>query len=107
MDAEQMNPKVARKVVHCANVTVARLELKKDAAVPEHSHVNEQVTTIERGALKFVIRGREQVVRAGESLVLEPHEPHSVVALEDSVALDIFAPVREDWVRGDDAYLRK
>ena len=28
-------------------------------------------------------------------------------ALEDSVALDVFSPVREDWVRGDDAYLRR
>ncbi len=33
-------------------------------------------------------------------------EPHRVVALEDSVAMDVFAPVREDWLRGDDAYLR-
>jgi len=33
--------------------------------------------------------------------------PHSVEALEDCVALDLFSPRREDWLRGDDAYLRK
>jgi hypothetical protein len=30
-----------------------------------------------------------------------------VEALEDTIVIDVFAPVREDWVRGDDAYLRR
>jgi hypothetical protein len=30
-----------------------------------------------------------------------------VEALEDTVAVDVFSPVREDWIRGDDAYLRR
>ena len=37
---------------------------------------------------------------------IAPHVPHRVDALEDSVAMDLFAPVRADWLRGDDAYLR-
>ena len=32
--------------------------------------------------------------------------PHAVEALADSLVLDVFSPVRDDWVRGDDAYLR-
>jgi quercetin dioxygenase-like cupin family protein len=32
--------------------------------------------------------------------------PHGVEALEDSVVVDVFSPAREDWIRGDDAYLR-
>ena len=75
--------------------------------VPTHSHIQEQVTTVERGVLKFFCGDREQVVRAGESLVLAPNEPHSVEALEDSLALDVFAPPRTDWIAGDDAYLRR
>ena len=58
------------------------------------------------GALNFLIEGREVIVRAGEILCIPPHVPHEVIALEDSVALDIFNPPREDWIRGDDAYLR-
>ena len=86
---------------------VARLELQRDAVVPEHAHVNEQICTVERGALEFSIDGHRQVVRAGESLVIPPSVPHAVVALEDSLAVDIFTPRREDWISGDDAYLRK
>ena len=43
---------------------------------------------------------------AGASLLIESDVPHEVEALEDSVVLDVFAPRREDWIRGDDAYLR-
>jgi quercetin dioxygenase-like cupin family protein len=86
---------------------VAEIELRKDAVVPEHSHVNEQVTVLKKGALLFRIEGQEIVLRAGEVLEIPPHAPHSVEALEDSVAIDIFAPRREDWISGDDAYLRK
>ena len=45
-------------------------------------------------------------MRAGEILCIPPHVPHEVIALEDSVALDIFNPPRQDWIDGDDAYLR-
>jgi quercetin dioxygenase-like cupin family protein len=107
LPAEQLNPLITRRMIHSGQMTIARLELRKDAAVPEHAHVNEQVCTVERGALDFAIEGRHQVVRAGESLVIPSHVPHAVVALEDSAAMDIFTPRREDWISGDDAYLRK
>jgi quercetin dioxygenase-like cupin family protein len=94
-------------MIHSGQMTIARLELDKDAAVPEHSHINEQVCTVERGVLEFSIDGRHQVVCAGQSLVIPPNVPHAVVALEDSMAMDIFTPRREDWISGDDAYLRR
>jgi quercetin dioxygenase-like cupin family protein len=107
MEQEQLNPRLGRKAIHGGNITVARLELKQNCVVPEHSHVNEQITMIESGSLRFSIGGGEQILRAGDVLVIPPHLPHAVVALEDTVAVDVFSPAREDWVRGDDAYLRR
>ena len=104
---EQMNPLVARQALHTANMTVARIFLAKGAVVPEHTHHNEQVTQMLSGSLRFVIGGKEIIAGAGQVLVIPPHAPHSAEALEDSLALDTFAPRREDWIRGDDAYLRK
>ncbi|MBI1790431.1 MAG: cupin domain-containing protein [Acidobacteria bacterium] len=103
---ERLNPLVSRKMIHGESMTVARLSLKAGAVVPTHSHVNEQISMIESGAVRFVIGGRELLVRGGETVQIPPGVPHSVVAEEDSVAVDIFSPVREDWRRGDDAYLR-
>jgi quercetin dioxygenase-like cupin family protein len=107
LQEEQLNPLLARKVVHSENMTIARLSLRKYAVVPEHSHSNEQITMLESGVLKFHIGGEEQILRAGEMLQIPPYAPHSVEAMEDSVAIDLFAPCRDDWKRGDDAYLRK
>ena len=103
---EQLNPRIARKMIHGQTMTVARLRLGRGAVVPEHSHVNEQISMIESGSLRFVIGGEERVVKAGETVRIPPHVPHSAVADEDCTALDIFCPVREDWLRGEDAYLR-
>ena len=107
MPAEQLNPQMTRRVVHTENLTIARLEIEKDAVVPEHSHSNEQVATVERGALRFVIGGTDVILGAGQSLAIPSNVPHSVVALENTIVVDVFSPRRDDWIRGDDAYLRK
>jgi quercetin dioxygenase-like cupin family protein len=68
--------------------------------------VNEQVSHVVAGALDFLLEEGRVTVRAGEILCIPPNAPHEVIALEDSVALDIFNPPRQDWIDGDDAYLR-
>jgi quercetin dioxygenase-like cupin family protein len=107
IEKEQMNPFFARRVIHADALTIARVYLKKGCLVPEHSHVNEQVSIIDQGVLRFRIGGREIDVRAGEALQIPPNVPHSAEALEDTEGIDVFTPVREDWARGDDAYLRR
>jgi quercetin dioxygenase-like cupin family protein len=107
VEKEQMNPAFARQVIHGESMTVARVYLKKGCLVPEHSHHNEQISMMEQGALRFVLAGEEVILKAGQVLRIPPHVPHSAEALEDSIAVDLFSPVREDWLRGDDAYLRK
>ena len=107
VEKEHLNPSLARQVIHGETMTVARMYLRKGCAVPEHSHHNEQISIMEQGAAKFTLDGVERVMKAGEVVRIPPHVPHSVEALEDSVALDLFSPRREDWLRGDDAYLRR
>lgn len=107
VEKEQMSPSFARQVIHGETMTVARVYLSKGCLVPEHSHHNEQISMLEQGTLRFVLGGVEQVVEAGQVLRIPPHVPHSAQALEDSIAVDLFSPIREDWIRGDDAYLRK
>ena len=104
---EHLNASLGRRVVHTDRLTIARLTLKKGAVVPSHHHENEQVCTVERGRLRFIHPGGVIEVGAGESLEIPSGVPHEVIALEESVAVDIFAPRREDWIRGDDAYLRR
>jgi len=107
IEVEQLNSLVGRQLIVGTNVMVARLLLKKGAKVPLHSHHNEQVSYIVDGALRFSIDNREITVSAGEVLCIPPHMPHEAIALEDTVAVDIFNPPRQDWIDKEDAYLRQ
>jgi len=103
---ERLNPAAERRVIHSERLTVARLRLAAAAVVAEHHHENEQLTMVMSGRLQFFYPGGELVVGPGQVLQIPPNVPHRVVALEDSEAIDLFAPVREDWLRGEDSYLR-
>lgn len=103
---EQLNADIGRRMFHTETMTVARITLAKGAVVPRHSHPNEQVVNVLEGRLRFVLDDGEFEAAAGETVPLAADVAHEVSALEDSVVLDIFSPVRQDWLRGDDAYLR-
>ena len=105
MEIEQLNPLFGRQFVVGENVMLSRVLMKKGCLVPLHSHVNEQISYILKGALKFRIEGREITVHAGEVLTIPPSVPHSAEALEDTVDLDIFNPPRQDWIDKTDTYL--
>jgi quercetin dioxygenase-like cupin family protein len=107
IEIEKLNDKLSRQMISGENATISQLLLKKGATVPRHSHINEQYSWILSGALKFVFDDREILVGAGEILLIPANVAHSAVALEDTVDVDIFAPRREDWIRKEDAYLRK
>jgi unsaturated pyranuronate lyase len=75
---EQLNDRIGRQMLNGDALTLARIILASGAVVPEHSHDNEQIATVVSGRLRFWLDGEETVL----------------------------PPRREDWIRGDDAYLR-
>ena len=106
MEKEVLSDTIARKIVSGDKAMVAQVFLAKGAIVPEHHHESEQITYILEGALQFEIGGREIVVGKGQVLRIPSNVPHSAVALEETLDLDIFSPIRQDWLKKDDAYLR-
>ncbi len=104
---ESLNPLIDRQMVVGDKVMVARVLIKKGGVVPMHHHHNEQISYIESGALLFNLDGRDITVRAGEFLCIPPNVPHTATALEDTVDIDLFTPPREDWLQGNDQYLRR
>jgi quercetin dioxygenase-like cupin family protein len=105
--SEQINDTVARRFITGESVTIGRFELKKGGVVPSHTHVNEQVSMIISGALRFVVGGRETIVKAGEMIQIPPNVPHEVEVIEDTVAIDVFSPVRQDWIDKTDTYFKR
>jgi quercetin dioxygenase-like cupin family protein len=103
---EQLNERISRKLIVGKNEMLGYVYLKKGAIVPPHQHISEQITIILKGALEFIIHGKKIVVHEGEILVIPPNVEHEAVALEETVDLDVFSPLREDWLTGKDQYLR-
>ena len=106
MPMDELSATIGRKMITGDRTMMARVYLKKGAVVPEHHHDNEQITFIISGALEFKINGETIVLRAGQVLVIPSNMPHSALALEDSDDMDVFTPPRQDWLTGNDAYLR-
>jgi quercetin dioxygenase-like cupin family protein len=75
--------------------------------VPTHQHESEQITYILEGVLKFQFEGQEVTLRKGDVLVIPSNVPHSAEALEDTQDLELFSPIRMDWLTGKDDYLRQ
>src|ERR1051326_5182673 len=107
MEKEILSATIGRKMIAGEKAMVAQVFFTKGAIVPLHSHESEQITYILEGALKFELEGKEVVVRKGEVLHILSNVPHRAVALEDTLDLDIFSPIRTDWLKKDDAYLRR
>ena len=107
MDKEVVNERIWRKVITGDKAMVAQVFIAKGAVVPEHHHESEQITYILTGALQFEIEGSQIVVSAGQVLRIPSNVPHRAVALEDTLDLDIFSPIRIDWLTGQDDYLRR
>lgn len=109
MPAEPLKPGLTRKLITGERMMIAHVHFKKGEVVPQHSHDNEQLTYILSGALhfKFGAQGEQEItVRAGEVVVIPSNVPHSAVAIEDTLDVDVFCPPRQDWLNGTDAYLR-
>lgn len=105
--SEAIGPSIGRRFITGDRVTIARFELKKGGVVPKHVHANEQVSCVLSGALRFDLDGREVIVRAGEVIQIPGDVEHAVDVLEDAVVMDVFSPIRQDWIDGTDHYFRR
>jgi quercetin dioxygenase-like cupin family protein len=107
IEHEKVTEMITRKLVTGAREMLAQIYLKKGAIVPVHSHESEQMTYVLQGALKFLIGGEEITVREGEVLHIPSWVEHQAEALDDTFELDLFSPIRQDWLDGTDTYFRK
>jgi quercetin dioxygenase-like cupin family protein len=104
IELEKVTEMISRKLVTGEREMLAQIYLKKGALVPMHSHESEQMTYVLQGALKFLIAGEEITVREGEVLHIPSWVEHQAEALDDTFELDLFSPIRQDWLDHTDAY---
>jgi quercetin dioxygenase-like cupin family protein len=65
---------------------------------PKHQHPHDQLAYLVSGHIRVEADGQTFEAKAGDSFVLKGNVDHQVWAIERSVALDIFTPLRSDYL---------
>ena len=99
MSPERISPGLTRRYIMAERSSMAIYDMRRGAKVSVHTHGSEQVSYVQRGRLRFVVGGQIHDLRAGQAIVIPADAPHSIEALENSVEIDFFAPLRSDWAK--------
>ena len=99
--AEQLTDSVRRRMIVGTNEMLVRWEFLKGAVAARHSHPNEQIVVMLEGKLRLTVGNANKTMMPGDIVVIPPDVPHEALALEDTVVLDIFSPLREDFLTGE------
>lgn len=73
--------------------------MAKGSQLPEHRHLHEQTGYLVRGKMRLEVSGHARVISPGDSWCVPPNAPHSAEILEDSLAVEVFSPYREEYAR--------
>lgn len=85
-------------LVHGDKTLMGQFSIAKGSAIPPHSHPHEQTGFMVSGKLRFKIEDEVMDAETGDSWCIPGDVEHSVEALEDSVVIEVFSPVREDYL---------
>lgn len=94
---ENAEPGVKRKLLNMGEfLMMMEVHFEAGAKGNAHRHIHEQMTYCIEGKMAFTVEGKEIVIEKGETLVIPGDAIHSAIALEKSVILDVFHPIRKD-----------
>ena len=85
-------------LVHGEKTLMGKFKIAKGSVIPTHSHPHEQTGFMVSGKMRFIVDGEVKDVEAGDSWCLHANIEHSAEALEDSAIIEVFSPVREDYL---------
>ena len=101
MEWEDLGGGVARKFLGFDNqIMMVQVKFEKGAVGSEHDHFHTQATYCAKGKFEFMIDGEKQIVKAGDGVYIEPNLVHGAICLEAGILIDVFSPVREDFLDG-------
>ncbi|MEP7238461.1 MAG: cupin domain-containing protein [Ferruginibacter sp.] len=96
---EQMDTGVKRKVMGWDDkLMLVKVEFEKGGVGSLHQHYHSQISHVESGVFEVEIAGEKKVLKAGDGFYIPPNAIHGAVCLEAGVLIDVFSPMREDFV---------
>lgn len=87
-----------KTLVHGDQTLLTEVRFEKGAVIPLHSHLHEQTGYLVSGHLEFLVDGETIKARPGDSWNIPGNVEHGATALEESLVIEVFSPVREDYL---------
>lgn len=87
-----------KTLVYGNHTLLTEVRLEKGAVIPPHSHPHEQTGYLVSGHMDFLVNGVHHVARPGGSWNIGGNVEHGATALEKSVVVEVFSPVRDDYL---------
>jgi len=101
MDWEDLGGGVQRKILGFDNqIMMVKVKFEKGSVGSAHQHFHTQATYCASGKFKFTIDGEETIVDSGDGVYIKPNLVHGALCLEAGILIDVFSPVREDFLDG-------
>jgi quercetin dioxygenase-like cupin family protein len=97
LNEKEVFPGYKGKAIHTGTATYMFWKVEAGAAVPEHSHIHEQVANVLQGTFELTVNGETALLEPGEVAVIPPNVKHSGRAVTYCELLDVFIPEREDY----------
>jgi quercetin dioxygenase-like cupin family protein len=98
---EQMDKGVKRKIMsYDDNLMLVKVDFEKGGVGTLHRHYHSQITHIESGSFEVEIDGIKKLLSAGDGFYIPPNTIHGAVCMEAGVLIDVFSPMREDFIIG-------
>ena len=99
VQAVNCEPGVTRKILsYSEELMMTEVSFEKGARGHEHKHPHRQITYVAKGEFEFNMDGEVHVVRQGDSILIPGDMLHGVHALEEGILVDIFTPMRKDFL---------
>ena len=97
---ETTGPGMKRKIMAWdEKLMVVKVQFEKDAVGTLHQHPHSQITHVESGIFEVEIGGEKKVLTTGDAFYIPPNVIHGAVCLEEGVLIDVFSPMREDFIK--------
>jgi len=98
IESREIIPGYFVKFIHSDSMTIAHWEIKAGNAMPDHSHHHEQVVNLIQGEFQLILNNEVKTLTPGMVVVIPPDVPHAGKAITDCSIIDVFHPVREDYL---------
>lgn len=80
------------------NIMMVKVKFEKGAVGSPHDHPHTQTTYCAAGKFEFTIEKEKKIVTKGDGLYIPPNVVHGAVCLEEGMLIDVFHPLREDFI---------